>query len=99
MQDDHGRAKHEVDVIAVNGENLTLLGQAKATLAARSQADLSRLEMIKDVLTRRGYDTSDTILALFAAAGFNHDLRRAAATRGDVELIDLTRLYTGQIAS
>jgi hypothetical protein len=34
-------------------------------------------------------------LLLFAGSGFTDDLRRVARRRGDVELVDLDRMYHG----
>jgi hypothetical protein len=98
IQDGTGRAAHEVDVIAVRGKAITMLGEAKATIAARTVRDLERLDSLRHLLREQGYDTTGTTLALFSVNGFASDLQRAAAPRRDVELVDLHRLYTGTTA-
>ncbi|GGK58572.1 ATPase AAA [Planomonospora parontospora subsp. parontospora] len=95
VQDHSGRAKHEIDVIALDGRRVRLLGEAKATLARRGLPDLERLDGIRGLLEREGYDTSETVIALFSTTGFTSDLEQTAATRPDLELVDLDRLYQG----
>ncbi|HEX2419476.1 MAG TPA: ATP-binding protein [Micromonosporaceae bacterium] len=93
IQDRTRRPRHEVDVIGVRGKAVTLLGEAKATLAARTLRDLERLDHLRELLRDQGYDMARTKLALFSVNGFTSDLERAAAARRDVELVDLDRLY------
>jgi hypothetical protein len=93
VQDNAGRAKHDIDVLAVDGKKVNLTGEAKATLARRGLPDLERLDTIRTVLAREGYDTAETIVALFSTAGFTSDLVRTASSRGDTELVDPERLY------
>jgi hypothetical protein len=94
IHDRTGRPAHEVDVVGLRGKEITLLGEAKATIASRTLRDLERLDLLKDVLRDQGYDTSQATLALFGLNGFATDLLRVATPRPDVELIDLNRLYT-----
>ncbi len=96
IHDRTGRPAHEVDVVGLRGKQITLLGEAKATIASRTLGDLERLDFLKGVLQDQGYDTSQTTLALFGLNGFAKDLLRVATPRPDVELIDLNRLYTSQ---
>ncbi|MGO4648823.1 hypothetical protein AB4305_28285 [Nocardia sp. 2YAB30] len=93
VQDHPGRAKHEIDVLAMNGRRVTVIGEAKATLDRRGLPNLDRLDRIKQLLTDLGHDTTDTVLVLFTTTGFTLDLERAASGRSDVELVDLERLY------
>ncbi|MEV0591193.1 hypothetical protein [Nonomuraea cavernae] len=93
VQDDSGRAKHDIDVIAMDGRLVRLIGEAKATIARRGVPDLERLDGIRALLSREGHDTTETVLALFSATGFTPDLIEAAACRADTELVDLDRLY------
>jgi uncharacterized protein len=94
---------HEVDVIALDraslprgkGSHVTLLGEAKYTAKPRGIGDLRRLEHIADMLTARGYRTSETAYALFSRAGFTDELRTAAG-HGRVHLLDLDALYGDQ---
>ncbi|WP_063040844.1 AAA family ATPase [Nocardia pseudovaccinii] len=93
VQDNPGRCKHEIDVLAMVGQRVTVIGEAKATLDRRGLPDLERLVRIKELLTDLGHDTTDVVLALFCTTGFTVDLERTAASRPDIQLIDLDRLY------
>ena len=105
IQDTAGRAKHELDVVALSpGEKprtknlrIALLGEAKATGRRRGVADLERLEHLRAVLAAEGHHTADSRLAVFSEHGFTRDLVAGAARRDDVHLIDLPLLY-GQSA-
>lgn len=70
-----------------------IIGEAKATLAHRGLPDLERLDGIRALLAREGYDTAETIVALFSTTGFTSDLVLTAASRDHTELVDLERLY------
>ena len=93
VHDHTARTKHEIDVLALDGKRVTVIGEAKATLDRRGLPDLERLERIKALLATMGYDTSGTLLTLFSTTGFTTDLERTAGTRDDAELVDLDRLY------
>jgi hypothetical protein len=95
INDQHGRSTHDIDVVAVNGKKVTVLGEAKATLARRGVADLARLEAIRHVLARTGWETTDCIMTLFSATGFTPELESTVAERRDTQLVDMARLYTG----
>ncbi len=103
LNDPTGRTTHELDVIALaDGEQLhaqraviRAIGEAKATNRTRSVGDLHRLERIRVLLGERGHDATHARLLLFSRTGFTAGLLDAARTRSDVELVDLTRLYTG----
>jgi hypothetical protein len=95
VQDNSGRAKHDIDVLAVEGDHIRLIGEAKATVARRGVPDLERLDVIRALLARDGHGTEETITALFSTTGFTTDLVRSAAARDDVELVDLERMYSG----
>ncbi|MGQ0776639.1 MAG: AAA family ATPase [Pseudonocardiales bacterium] len=102
LNDPTGRSTHELDVIALaDGEQLharqaviRAIGEAKATTRPRSVSDLDRLDRIRVLLGQRGHDTTAARLLLFSRTGFTAGLLDTAHTRNDVELIDLTRLYT-----
>ena len=53
---------------------------------------LSRLARARDLLASRGYDTSATVPACYSGAGFDAELR-AAAAKEKVFLADAERLY------
>lgn len=93
IQDNHGKARYEIDVLGISGRRITVLGEAKATAGRRGTTDLARLQHIRTLLTDLGYDTTDTTLLLFATSGFTTDLTTSAAKRPDVALIDLDALY------
>jgi hypothetical protein len=98
------RAPIDLDVVALAaGERrhakhptIRLIGEAKSSTHMRSIEDLKRLERARALLAASGKaDVSAAKLALFARAGFSSDLRREAADRHDVELVDLERIYDG----
>jgi hypothetical protein len=95
------RAKHEIDVIALDKTagraRIGLVGEAKATLMPRGPADLERLETLRHELEQQGHDTSDVVLAIFSMEGFQPDLYDLARRRGDVLLVDLPTVH-GQTA-
>jgi hypothetical protein len=103
LNDPAGRSTHELDVIALaDGEQLhsrqaaiRAIGEAKATNRPRSVGDLQRLERIRVLLVQRGHDATQARLLLFSRTGFTAGLLDAARTRGDVELVNLARLYAG----
>jgi hypothetical protein len=102
VNDPDGRARHEIDVLALErGRRIhdhrapvLVLGEAKSTNKARTVADLARLDRIRDTLVTRQLDAADARLVLFARNGFDQRLHDAAATRSDVHLITLDDLYT-----
>jgi hypothetical protein len=97
INDQGGRAKHEIDVIALNRVSgratVGLIGEAKATLVRRGPADLDRLDRMKEILGGQGHDVTDTWLAIFSMEGFHPELVTAAHRRGDVLLVDLPSLF------
>lgn len=101
IQDAAGRAKHELDVVALapgekprtKGVRIALLGEAKATGRQRGVADLERLDHVRGVLADQGYDSAQAHLAVFSEHGFTRDLVTAAGSRPEVHLVDLARLY------
>lgn len=96
VNDRKGQAKHEIDVVALDKRSgraeISLIGEAKATVTRRSVADLDRLDRLKRLLAEHGHDTSSAVLALFAMEGFQEDLVGTARRRGDVLLVDLSAL-------
>lgn len=101
IADPAGRAQIELDVVALDrrssssgGPRVLLLGEAKASAAARGIDDLRRLERARHLLQGRA-DVSEARLAIVALSGFDRELRAEAARRHDVVLVDLDRLYHG----
>lgn len=95
VNDRAGRARHEIDVIALDraagGSRavVRLIGEAKATVTRRGPSDLHRLERLKDLLRDEGHDTTDAEFVVFSMAGFNSGLIALARQRPDVHLVDL----------
>lgn len=91
---------HEIDVIALDryamprnkNARITLLGEAKATNAPRTIADLGRLEHIRALFVDQGRDASNAELALFSRSGFDADLIAESRNKA-VHLLDLADLY------
>ncbi len=100
INDRGGKAKHEIDVLGLdrtsNRASIALIGEAKATLARRTVADLDRLDHIRALLADQGHDTSHARIALFATEGFHQDVIDTARRRGDVLLADLNTVFGEQ---
>lgn len=97
VSDPAGKKQIEIDVAVVApaqaGEKRRILslGEAKwGEVMGMRQVD--RLRRARSLLDVKGFDTNDTVLACYSAAGFDHDLRAAADGEG-VLLVDLDRLY------
>jgi uncharacterized protein len=93
------RQGHELDVVVTRkrpGESNVVLaiGEAKRTRAPVSEAELRRLEHIRSLVPADRIDPPPRLL-LFSRNGFTTALQREAANRGDVELVDLIRMYEG----
>lgn len=54
---------------------------------------LDRLRRARDLLSVKGHNTAETVLACYSGAGFTDDLRTAAAADPRIILVDLERLY------
>lgn len=94
------RHGHEVDAVAVENppygtRRVVALGETKATTRPVDEAELVRLEHLRE-LVPAGRVTVSPKLLLFSRAGFTAGLQRSAAARDDVELVDLHRLYTDE---
>lgn len=98
LNDPSGRSQIELDVVGLGaGEpaRVTLLGEAKLRAERAGHGVLARLERARDLLGRRAPIDSDVKLLVFSANGFDRELQATARQRGDVELVDLERLYRG----
>lgn len=94
------RGGHELDAVVTEvrpGErdHVIAVGEAKGGATPVHSDQLARLDHIRDVISRQGAAVPLRLI-LFARAGFTSDLRRVAAARDDVELVDLERLYRGR---
>lgn len=88
----------EIDVVAIENragaaERVLAIGEAKWRTRPIGIGELERLRRLRGLLPG---GSSGVRLLLFAAAGFTPELSRAAEHAGDVELVDLERLYTGR---
>ncbi|MGC5015962.1 ATP-binding protein [Streptosporangium sp. DT93] len=96
VNDRSGRARHEIDVIALDRRSgratVGLIGEAKATVVRRGPSDLERLDRLKETLGDQGHDVTNAKLAIFSLEGFHPDLVAIARRRGDVLLVDLPSL-------
>ncbi len=100
LNDAAARTQHQLDVVArgrdrSGAETVLALGEAKHTKTKRTIADLRRLERIRELVAVRHTSARAAGLLLFSASGFDRNLNAEAHARGDVELIDLERMYTG----
>lgn len=103
VNDPGGRARHEIDVVALaagqrpqrRDATILALGEAKASAAPRGVGDLARLERGRELLIGSGAAAAEARLLVFGRAGFTAELRGVAGRRHDIELIDLERLYSG----
>lgn len=100
VNDAREKSQYDIDVVALGRERkgttpILALGEAKHTEAKRTLGDLTRLETIRDLVTKKNPSAESARLLLFSANGFDANLTRAAATRDDVDLIDIQRLYNG----
>ncbi|OLB78657.1 MAG: ATPase [Actinobacteria bacterium 13_2_20CM_2_71_6] len=95
------RTQIEIDtvVLAAHEPNrprrILSLGEAKwgETIGHRH---VERLARARELLTRKGYDTNDTVLACYGGAGFTPELAATAAQDNHILLVDLHRLYQAQ---
>jgi AAA+ ATPase superfamily predicted ATPase len=100
VNDAKKRAQHELDVVVLGREphgasRVLALGEAKHTTARRTLHDLDRLDHIRTIVAAKHPTAADAKVLLFSATGFDAPLRRKAAERGDIELVDLDRIYRG----
>lgn len=90
---------HELDVVVGRHrpglrDRVLAIGEAKWTTSPVGEAELTRLEHLRDLTPADRYDDPLRLL-LFSRTGFTGELRHTADTRADVELVDLDRLYQG----
>jgi hypothetical protein len=101
INDGRSRTQHEIDVVALergarvqdDKARIVVLGEAKASSAARAPADLARLDHVRTLLGAQGRDIDGCQLVIFSRSGFDAALAREARSRHDVHLIDLATLY------
>jgi AAA+ ATPase superfamily predicted ATPase len=91
------RRGHELDVVATeavsfSNDRIIAIGEAKSTADLVGTRQLERLEHVGSLLPA-ALTEHPLKLLIFSRSGFTPDLMRIAESRGDVELIDLHRLY------
>jgi hypothetical protein len=94
------RRGHELDVVVTentpyNPSRIIAIGEAKGTQTPLDLAHLERLEHLRGLLPQARVGALPKIL-LFGRAGFSARLVEESGKRGDVELVDLHRLYHGE---
>lgn len=100
VNDPEARSRLELDVVAVSGNpaadrpRVLAVGEAKGGAAPRSLADLRKLERGRAILGGKA-DIEAARLLLFSRSGFDQEVLAYGATRDDVELVDLERIYRG----
>jgi uncharacterized protein len=100
ISDAGNRAQIEVDVAVLSAgipdvpRRVLSLGEAKWG-EVMGLGHLDRLRRARDLLSVRGHEAADAILACYGGAGFTAELRTVAATDPRVLLVDLARLYQG----
>jgi uncharacterized protein len=91
------RDRHELDIVATDDPaagRIIAIGEAKAASTPVAARELRRLEHLRGLLPNARVEQPPKLL-LFGRAGFSAELTAEAATRPDVELIALDRLYHG----
>ena len=100
VTDPASRTQIQIDVAvfapATPGQPHKLLSLGEAKWGnAMDVRDVDRLVRARDLLTQRGYDTTDTVLACYSGAGFDRGFAARAANDGTL-IVDLDRLYAGR---
>ncbi|MGQ0778778.1 MAG: AAA family ATPase [Pseudonocardiales bacterium] len=90
---------HEIDVVVVETSagvrrRVVAIGEVKSTGRPTGVAEITRLDHLQDLLPDSQVSAPPRLL-VFSRAGFTTETRRMAASRHDVELVDLDRLYRG----
>ncbi len=91
VSDPATRTSMELDLVAAAGQQVLAIGEAKWQSQPTGTAELSRLERCRHLL-----DVPDARLVLASRCGFSAALEAAAASRPDVVLVGLDRLYHGE---
>lgn len=93
------RATHEIDLVVQDAragrrDRIVAIGDVKARERPAGVDALERLDHLRARLPA-AHVTTPPRLILVSAGGFSQALQRDARQRGDVELVDLERLYAG----
>lgn len=96
------RTSHEIDVLALArgarprtpGAAIAFIGEAKTRNRKPGTTELERLEHIRDLLVKAGYDAGGAVLGLFSSTGFTKEVtERAAGSNGNALLVGLDQIY------
>lgn len=90
------RSQHELDVVVIepgpqSGERVLAIGEAKWRSGSVGLRELERLRHVRGVMNQPA-----ARLLVFSRAGFDPDLVAEARRTGDVELVSMARLYSGE---
>jgi uncharacterized protein len=93
-----GGRSYQLDVVVSepgpnDADRVCAVGEVKAENAPMGEAELHRLDEVIGALRTRQAPMVKRLLV--ARRGFTAELKRTARRRGDIELIDLDRLYDG----
>ncbi len=92
------REGHELDLVVTEDSaatsRISAIGEAKATSDPIGTGQLRRLEHLRGLLPSARVAQPPKLL-LFSRTGFTTDLAQEAASRPDVELVSLNRIYQG----
>lgn len=93
-----GGVANQIDVVAVEPDRndvdrICAIGEVKAERSAMAAVELERLDRLVSELGSRAAPTVRRLLV--ARGGFTAQVQRLAHQRGDIELVDLDRLYGG----
>jgi hypothetical protein len=105
VNDPRAKQQIQIDVAVLAPENtgqprrIVSLGEVKWN-RIMTLGDLDRLRRVKELLSAKGYDTSQTVLACYSGAGFDENLRavgtepgaRSDSVDGSM-LVDLNTVY------
>lgn len=100
LNDAAAKSQVELDIVAVKGNRnakrpkVLAIGEAKGGSAARTLSDLRKLERGRELLAGR-CNVDDARLLIFSRSGFSDELAAEAASRTDLDLVDINRLYRG----
>lgn len=89
VADPDARTSHEVDVVALDGRRICVLGEVKWGEPVTA-ASIARLEHIRALLGARGWDVSKCRLLYFTGTTSH------VAAPKQVDVVDLVRLYEGE---
>lgn len=92
------KTEYELDVIVTGGEDVAVASERQILCLGEAKAGetvgIAHLNHIQQAKASLGERAANAKILLFAPA-FTKELQRVAAKRGDMELVDFERLYSG----